>query len=304
MDGRSKTRRLPSASGKLVASEGAAEDAPDQSRMTFWEHLDELRRRLKVTFVLVLVLFVLFLTLGIGTVTIGSATVPMLVPALGPTSNNLAAQFFLALKAYLVPNQVAGLPLNFGYLQPWDGYVVMFKAAIFLAIVFASPSIAYEAAQFLSPALRPSEKRLIARVTVPIVVLFLAGVTLCLLVVLPFTFDLLFSVQNLRGADFLILYGENFVDFALLFSLAFGIAFELPVLMYGLSAVGIVSAGFWARHWRLATVAIFVFGALITPDGSGVTMMFVALPMLVLYVLGYIFARRSGRGRGSVAKSS
>jgi sec-independent protein translocase protein TatC len=74
--------------------------------------------------------------------------------------------------------------------------------------------------------------------------------------------------------------------------------------MYGLSAVGILSADFWKRHWRIATAGIFIFGALITPDGSGVTMMLVSLPMLLLYVVGYAFARRAQRVRSTHAKSS
>ena len=269
--------------------------------MTFWEHLDELRHRFKITFIVILVFFVLFLTTGIGQVTIGSAQVPMVVPALGPTSNNTAIQFFLAMKAYLVPDRVGNIPLNFSYGQPWDAYVVMFKVAFFLAIVFAAPSIVYELAQFVGPALRPSERRLILRITVPVFLLFLSGVTLCLVVVLPFTFNLLFSVQNLMGANLLILDGGNFIDFVMLFSLAFGIAFQLPVAMYGLSAVGIVSADFWKRHWRIAIIAIFFFGALITPDGSGLTMMLVALPMLALYGVGYGFAWKAQRARSNRA---
>ncbi len=272
--------------------------------MTFWEHIDELRRRLKTTFAIVLILFVLFLTAGVGQVTIGSTQVPMLVPALGPTSNNVAAQFFLAMKAYLVPTEVGGLPLNFSYQQPWDAYIVMFKVAFFLAVVFASPSIVYEVLQFIRPALRPSERRLILRVSVPVSLLFIAGVLMCFVVVLPFTFNLLFSVQNLMGANLLILYGDNFIDFVLLFSLAFGIAFELPVLMYGLSTLGIVSADFWRRHWRAAAIGIFFFGALITPDGSGLTMMLVALPMVALYIVGYAFSRRAQTVRARGAKSS
>lgn len=272
--------------------------------MSFWEHVDELRRRLKWTFLLILILFVLFMTTGIGQVTIGATEVPMLVPALGPTSNNTAAQFFLAMKAYLVPSRVGNVPLNFSYAQPWDAYIVMFKVAFFLAIVFSSPSIVYEAAQFVGPALRPSEKRLILRIAVPVMVLFLAGVIMCLVVVLPFTFGLLFSAQNLMGANLLILYGDNFIDFVLLFSLAFGVAFQLPVVMYGLSAVGLVPPNFWGRHWRIAVIGIFFFGALITPDGSGLTMMLVAVPMLLLYILGYAFARTTSERGGPVAKSS
>ncbi len=288
--------------GSAVASDPA--DTADTKRMGFWDHIDELRRRLKVMFLVVIVLFVLFLTTGIGQIALGPASIPMLLPALGPTSSNVATQFFLAVKGYLVPDRVGGLPLNFSYQQPWDAYIVMFKVAFFLALVVGSPFVVYEMAQFIGPALRPSEKRLILRITLPVLILFLAGVTMCFVIVLPFTFNLLFSVQNLMGANFLVLYGDNFIDFVLLFSLAFGVAFQLPVIMYGLSAVGMVTASFWKRHWRIAAAGIFVFGAIITPDGSGVTMMLVSLPMLALYVLGYGFAGRAQRARLATPKSS
>jgi len=272
--------------------------------MTLWEHLEELRVRLKSVIIVVILLFVLFLTVGIGQITVAGVQIPMLIPALGPTSENVATQFFLALKTFLVPATVGGIPLNFSYQQPWDAYVVMFKVAIFLAAIFSSPVIVYELGRFIGPALRPSERHLILRITLPILVLFLAGVVMCFVIVLPFTFNLLFSVQNLMGANLLILYGDNFIDFVLLFSLGFGLAFQLPVLMYGLSVLRIVSADFWKRHWRIAIAGILIFGALITPDGSGITMMLVAIPMLILYVVGYLFARRATTRRGTLAKSS
>src|SRR5207249_710587 len=156
------------------------------------------------------------------------------------------------------------------------------QVAFFLAVVTGSPVIVYELGQFIGPALKPSERRLVVRITVPVLLLFLSGVLLCFIVVLPFTFNLLFSVQNLLGANLLILYGDSFIDFVLLFTVAFGLAFQLPVLMYGLSALGIVSSEFWKKYWRFAAIAIFLFGAIITPDGSGITMFLVALPMLAL----------------------
>lgn len=110
------------------------------------------------------------------------------------------------------------------------------------------------------------------------------------LVVLPFTFTFLYGIAIAMGAQpFLQL--QEFLDFVLLFSLAFGIAFELPVIMYGLTVLGVVDADFWKRHWRFAVVGIFFFGAAITPDGSGVTMMLVAVPMLGLYAGGYAAIR-------------
>jgi len=271
--------------------------------MTFFEHIEELRQRLKIVVIVVLILFALNLTTAIGSVRLGSMQVPMLVPALGTNNANIATQFFVGMENYLVPDRVNGIPVNRSFSPPWDAYVVMFKVAFFLAAVTASPIISYQIGQFIGPALKPSEKRLIIRITLPVAVLFLSGVTLCLVVVLPFTFGLLYSVQNVLGANFLILYGGDFIDFVLLFSVAFGLAFQLPVLMYGLSWLGIVNSGFWKKYWRIAAIAIFLFGAIITPDGSGITMMLVSIPMLFLYVLGYVVAVRIEKRRGR-AKTS
>jgi len=84
---------------------------------------------------------------------------------------------------------------------------------------------------------------------------------------------------------------------------AFGLAFQLPVLMYGLSWLGVVRSSFWKKYWRFAAIAIFLFGAIITPDGSGITMMLVSIPMLGLYVVGYIVSVRIEKHRAS-AKTS
>ncbi|HLE53761.1 MAG TPA: twin-arginine translocase subunit TatC [Thermoplasmata archaeon] len=278
-------------------------DDPSQKRMTFWEHIEELRDRLKSVLIVLMVLFVLFLTFSLGSVTIAGVQVPMIFPAFASDQSPMANQFFLMLKAYLVPPIVNGLPLHFSFKTPWDGVLVQIKAAMFLAVLVGSPVIAYELGRFIGPALKPSERRLILRVTVPVLVLFLSGIALCYVVVLPFTFRLLYSVQTTVGADFLVLFADDFISFTLLFLLAFGLAFQLPVLMYALSWLGVVGADFWKKYWRFAAVAIFAFGAIITPDGSGVTMMFVALPMLVLYVIGYA-ASRYAEGHRIRAKSS
>jgi sec-independent protein translocase protein TatC len=275
-----------------LATIAASADRASEKRMSFFEHLEELRQRFKVVIVVVLVFFGLFLTTAVGTVDLGSTRIPMLVPAFGPGQSPVANQFFLWMKSYLVPSQVGGINVSFTFRQPWDGVVVQVKTAFFLALIFAFPFIAYEFGEFIGPALKPSEKRLILRVTLPVVVLFFAGVLLCFIVVLPFTFSLLYTYQTTLGANLLLLFADDFISFVLLFLIGFGLAFELPILMYGLSVIGLVKAEFWKKYWRFAAIAIFVFGALITPDGSGVTMMLVSVPMLVLYVLGYAFSAR------------
>ena len=289
--------------GTATSTDATERDAADERRMSFWEHIEELRQRGKRVLLVVIVLFALFLVTAVGSVAIAGTQVPMLVPALGTNQPNVATQFFLWIKDTFVPDRVAGVNVSFAFQNPWDAYIVMFKVAFFLAIVTGSPFIAYETWAFIGPALRPSEKRLILRITVPVAVLFLAGVALCFLVVLPFTIALLFSAQNIMGANLYLFFGDTFLDFVLLFAVAFGLAFQLPVVMYGLSALGIVGADFWRRYWRFAAIGIFFFGAIITPDGSGVTMMLVSLPMLVLYILGYFSAKRVERRRMR-AKSS
>jgi len=282
-----------------MARAGRDGGEPDRPK-TFFQHLEEVRQRLKVVVWAFVVAFVIFLMFSFQYVVV--LGVPMWLPL--PTLNlqeSIAQQFFVAVRSWLVPTYV-----NPVVLTPWEPVLVQFKVALFLSIVATSPITTYEFWRFVAPALKPKERRLIVRVSVPVVLLFLLGVSIAFLVVLPFTFSFLYGIAIAMGAQPLLQLQE-FVDFILLFSLAFGAAFELPVVMYGLSVLGIVSPRFWKRHWRFAAIAIFVFGAAITPDGSGVTMMLVSIPMLVLYVAGYAAIRIRFRNRDretGAAKSS
>ena len=84
----------------------------------------------------------------------------------------------------------------------------------------------------------------------------------------------------------------DFVTFVLQFLLAFGISFQLPLVMYALSMSGLTDSKFWRKNIRYAIVIIVIFGAIITPDGSGVTMWFIAGPMIALYIAGMAIVER------------
>lgn len=261
--------------------------------MSFWEHIDELRSRLKVVLVVIILLWVIFMTCGIYAVPLGPYEVPMLVPAF--TSNAyvpVANQFFITLIDYLKPGYV-----NTTALAPWDGVLVQIKIAMFLAIVVGFPVIAYEFGKFVGPALRPSEKRLILRMTLPVVLLFFFGVFLDYFLLLPWTINFLYAAQRNMGITTYLLPIDSFVSFVTIHLLAFGLAFQLPVIMYSLSAVGLLKAEFWRKYWRYVTVAVFVIAAIITPDPSGVTMIVVGGIMMGLYGVGYLAARRVERKR-------
>jgi sec-independent protein translocase protein TatC len=77
-----------------------------------------------------------------------------------------------------------------------------------------------------------------------------------------------------------------------IFLIAYGLVFELPIIMAGLTNLGVVQAEFWKENWRYAFVGMVIFGAIVTPDGSGITQLIVAFPMMLLYVIGYFIAKR------------
>jgi sec-independent protein translocase protein TatC len=85
---------------------------------------------------------------------------------------------------------------------------------------------------------------------------------------------------------------QQFVQFALLYPIAFGLVFELPVFVYALTRLGVVRAATWRRHWRGAVIGSLVFGMIVTPDNSGITMLLIALPMIALYLGGVAVASR------------
>lgn len=275
-----------------VAVNPSVSDEADTTRMSFWEHIDELRDRFKFVVVLFLILFIVFMTFGLGTVTIGGIRLPMLLPAVG--SDPVSSVAFKDLVAFLVPPWV-----QLAAAHPWDGVLVQVDMALFLAFVVASPVIAYQSMAFIGPALRPSEKRLLRRLVVPISGLFFAGVALDLLVLLPFTVNFLYQAQRGLGVSLYILFVGDFVSFVVIHVLAFGAAFELPMVMYGLTSVGITRSSTWTRHWRIVTGAIWIIAGMITPDPSGVTMIIVGLILTGLYLLGVVASRHAEALRGS-----
>jgi sec-independent protein translocase protein TatC len=129
------------------------------------------------------------------------------------------------------------------------------------------------------------------KVILPMSLLFIFGVVFSYLLVIPLTLNFLYKYGESIGAE-TFLTVDGFITFVLQFILGFGIAFQLPVLMYVLSLSGLTDSKFWQKNFRYAIIIITIFGAVITPDGSGVTMWFIALPMIALYALGIVAIRR------------
>jgi len=143
---------------------------------------------------------------------------------------------------------------------------------------------------------------MVQRMVFPATVLFILGSLLALFFVIPFTMGFLYRYGLALGAETFITIDE-LISFVVFFVVAFGISFQLPVIMWLISKAGIVDANFWKANWRYVFVGLVIFGAVITPDGSGITMWFVALPMMGLYVLGYLSTRSIVRKERELANS-
>ncbi len=249
--------------------------------------LAEVRRRLiRIALVLgPLFGFLLFFELKPVSIPAFGTSIPFAYPWPNPFYN-VSAQVFLAMVAWMLPPGVKLLNVGVG-----DSIFAQMEIGLLLTLILGMPWIVHEVGAFLVPALRRNERALIRQIGIPATALFALGTAIGILFITPFTFRLLFlyvSAMNLEP----VLGVQDFVTFALVYSLAFGVVFELPVFVYALTRLGVVKAAAWRKHWRGAVIGALIFGMVITPDNSGITMMLIATPMIGLYLGGAYFAAR------------
>lgn len=199
-----------------------------------------------------------------------------LTPAL---QDNIAAQAYRGLTALLVPDGV-----RLVVLKPLDGFSAEFTVAMALGVAIALPAILWHLGAFVGPALRPKERRVLRLTILPAVALFLTGATFATVLLAPLLLDTLYGYPEALGAEPLLLVGE-LVSFVVSLALVFGFAALTPMAMAGLSAAGVVGWRTFLRGWRHATVAALTVCAFAT-DGTLVTLLMVASPLMGLYFLG------------------
>jgi sec-independent protein translocase protein TatC len=166
------------------------------------------------------------------------------------------------------------------------------KAAGLAGVFLASPYLLYQVWAFVAPGLYPRERRMVVPFLAFGTLFFLAGGAFGYAVATPVAARMLIEMG--RGYTANITLGSAF-QFESRVVLAMGLVFELPVLVFFLSRLGIVTPAFLLRHLRHAVLAIAILAALVTPTGDMITMMVFAGPMVVLYLLGilvsWIFVR-------------
>jgi len=180
------------------------------------------------------------------------------------------------------------------YTSPTTPVVVTFKLAFVVGFILALPVIAYQAWAFFSPALYDSEKQYIIPAITVGFVLFLAGIAMAYFLVLPLGLRFLIGFQAETLTP--IITVDEYLRFATRLILAFGIIFEMPVVLVLLSFMGIVTPAGLRKYQRHALVTLALISALLTPADLG-TMFMLLVPMVLLYELSIWLVRLVGGGR-------
>lgn len=252
--------------------------------MPLRQHIEELRSRTLHIVISVIIVTVFSMSFGIKTLELGG-TVLVYYPYPDPF-HNIAIQITKYMQETLLPPEVRLIQT-----APGQAFFSQIYVSILIGVIASMPIIAKEIFGFISPAIENKMKIGILNIFLPTIFLFIIGIIFSYVLVIPFVLDFLYSYGQAIGVE-TFLNIDNFISFVLQFFLGFGIAFELPMVMYAIALTGTVDAIFWRNNFRYAIIVFVIFGALITPDGSGITMWFVTLPMLLLYVIGMVVIER------------
>jgi sec-independent protein translocase protein TatC len=227
-----------------------------------------------------------FFLFGAGKVTIFGKN--LFLPTL--SGDSFAVQIFNKVRTDLLPSEVQLVVTN-----PMSAFVSQVSLSILLAFLMTLPFFIYKIVIYLQPALHPHERKALLWALLPFVFLFFSGCAFSYLFLVPATFEVLYPFATSIGAvTFFSL--DEFVYYVSGLTVSVGAMFLLPLFMIMLSMMGIIKAEFWQSKWRHAVLLFLFLAAIITPDGTGITMVMLFVPLALLYFAGYYFAKRLTKG--------
>ena len=258
----------------------------DEGRMPFLAHLEELRKRLIISFSAIGVAFVLafnireyclrLLQWPLTTDIVVGRTFPFILFRGKPPIAKLTA------------------------LGPAETLWTHFKVAFIVGTMLAIPVVLYQIWKFIEPGLLQKEKRFALPFVILSTISFFTGVAFCFFIVLPMAMQFLLtfdpSIQQMPR------FGE-YVDFTLKFLLAFGLIFELPLILLILGRLGVVGYRGLARNRRYALLLNAVVSAILTPTPDAYTMLLMMAPIQVLYAASVWLVRILGRKKAGAEEA-
>jgi sec-independent protein translocase protein TatC len=174
---------------------------------------------------------------------------------------------------------------NLVFLAPAEAFVVQLKVALVTGLFLAAPVIFYQFWRFVRPALQKHEVKYIAVAVVVSSVLFAVGVAFAYLVVVPVAMKFLLSFESPKLHAMISI--SEFVGTVGAFLLACGVIFQLPVIMFFLAKLGVITPKLLMKNQRIAVVLIFIVAAILSPPDV-FSQVLMAIPLLVLFELGVL----------------
>lgn len=252
------TTEEPQGAGSVPDAEEGVPGAP-RSKMSFLEHLDELRRRLFRAAIALVIAFAVCLYF----------------------SEQLLHWLVGPIEAVLPPGT------HLAVVRPAEAFMNKMKAAFVGGIVLAIPVVLYQLWAFISPGLYRKEKRWVGPIVFFGTALFCTGVAFCYKVALPSAIG--FLVDQSKGFTTVITIDSAF-SFSSTLLLGMGAVFELPIVIFALARLDLITAKFLWKKFDIAIFVIFVLAAIITPTPDMITQTIFALPMIGLYLISIVVA--------------
>ena len=241
------------------ASQPPTAQPGDESVMSLVDHLSELRTRL----------FRAIIAVAIGSAIGFMVATPVRV--------------FLQAPLGSIPLQVLGVG---------DAFIIQVKISLVIGIILAMPVLLWQIWAFVSPGLTPQERRTV-RPWIPLALLFFTIGVGVAYAVLPYAIGFLFSFTG-EGLEARPAAGQYF-DFVTTMFLVFGLIMEFPILLYGLSRVGIVTSQRLTSSRRMVILGIAIFSAVATPGGDLISPFVLGITMYLLFELTVLAIKRSGK---------
>lgn len=246
----------------------------EESKMSFLEHLGELRRRLLWSLLAILVCF---------------------IPAY-----YFSNQVFDFLMEPIRDNLPRGSMLIF--TMPAEGFMTYLKVSIFAAIAAAVPFILYQAWKFIAPGLYKHERQIIIPFILFGTLFFAFGASFCYYVAAPPAFKFLlneYSSEYVKAFPSI----SQALSFFMALILGFGLIFEFPLAIFVLARIGVVNSAWLRKQRKYAILISAVVAAVLTPTTDAISFMFMFLPIIVFYELGILVAWMFGKKRASAGEA-
>jgi sec-independent protein translocase protein TatC len=250
----------------LLGAEPLVAEEDDRSRMTFLEHLDELRRRIVYS------LYALVASCVVALVFVNDMYEYM-------------TAYFSRYGGQLI------------YTEPMGGFMFSLKIAVLAGVVLASPFVFSQLWLFVAPGLYAREKRVVIPFVFISSVLFFGGASFAHFIGYPYMWQF-FASYDTAAIDFLPDIKVTFAFYSKVV-IAMGLVFQMPVLVFFMARFGVVTARFMVAKFKYAVLIIVVLAAVITPSGDAVTLSVFAAPMLVLYCVSIGVAWLTGKKRAA-----